>query len=139
MSYYKPIRWTVEDRGYRTPCWVWQLYRCPKSGYAKMFIDGRSCYAHRYYFEQKHGDLPRRVKLDHLCRVRHCVNPAHLEPTTNAENCRRGNNTKLSADDVREIRSLCSQGWLQADIGRAYGITQANVSEIHCRKSWADL
>lgn len=110
-----------------------------RMAYAKMFVDGQSHYAHRYYFQQKHGELSRHAKLDHLCRVRHCVNPDHLEPTTNAENCRRGDNAKLVAEDVYEIRALCAQGWLQADIGRAYGITQANVSEIHRCKSWADL
>jgi hypothetical protein len=37
------------------------------------------------------------LDLDHLCRVRHCVNPAHLEPVTRAENLRRGIGNKPSA------------------------------------------
>lgn len=36
------------------------------------------------------GPIPDGLQIDHLCRVRHCVNPAHLEPVTIAENVRRG-------------------------------------------------
>jgi hypothetical protein len=36
------------------------------------------------------GPIPPNREIDHLCRVRSCVNPAHLEVVTNRENCRRG-------------------------------------------------
>jgi hypothetical protein len=36
------------------------------------------------------GPVPQGLELDHLCRVRGCVNPAHLEPVTMRENARRG-------------------------------------------------
>ena len=36
------------------------------------------------------GPIPEYLTLDHLCRVRNCVNPAHLEPVTSAENILRG-------------------------------------------------
>jgi hypothetical protein len=38
------------------------------------------------------GEIPEGMQIDHLCRVRNCVNPDHLEPVTSAENTRRGYN-----------------------------------------------
>ena len=53
--------------------------------------DGRSQYAHRFVYEAERGPIPSGLTLDHKCRVRQCVNPAHLEPVTLAENILRGN------------------------------------------------
>jgi hypothetical protein len=46
--------------------------------------------AHRFAYELLVGPIPEDLELDHLCRVRHCVNPAHLEPVTHLENILRG-------------------------------------------------
>jgi len=47
------------------------------------------------------GPIPEGLHLDHLCRVRCCVNPWHLEPVTCAENTRRG----LSNGDTHYARA----------------------------------
>ena len=46
--------------------------------------------AHRFAYEQRCGQVPAGLQLDHLCRVRCCVNPAHLEAVTLQENVARG-------------------------------------------------
>ena len=83
-------RIAVEDRGYETPCWVWQKVCNPK-GYAKShFADlGKNKRVHRVSYELYVGPIPEGLTLDHLCRVKSCVNPAHLEPVTALENIRR--------------------------------------------------
>ena len=53
--------------------------------------------AHRVSYEETVGPIPDGLEIDHLCRVRDCVNPAHLEPVTRAENARRGDGGKYWA------------------------------------------
>ena len=72
-----------------TGCWEWSG-GCTADGYGELRWDGRVEYAHRIAYRVFVGDIPSNCELDHLCRVRHCVNPAHLEAVTHAENCRRG-------------------------------------------------
>ncbi len=78
------------------PCWLWTGAITPvdRGGYgiwgAK--IDGRflTQSAHRAAYIALVGPVPIGLQLDHLCRTRRCVNPAHLEPVTPKENIRRG-------------------------------------------------
>lgn len=66
-------------------CWTWAA-SCYSNGY------GRFDYglAHRIAYELVVGEIPEGLDLDHLCRNRRCVNPAHLEPVTRRENLMRG-------------------------------------------------
>lgn len=84
-----PADYVEEDRGYTTPCWVWQRFVNP-DGYGIKRRGERAIGAHRVYYEAKHGPIPAGLELDHLCRVRCCVNPDHLEPVTKRENILRG-------------------------------------------------
>ena len=85
----KKLRYSVEDRGYRTPCWVW-LLACDHDGYARVTVGGKPSRAARVYYEEVRGSIPPGFVIDHLCRVRACVNPDHLEPVTHTVNVQRG-------------------------------------------------
>jgi hypothetical protein len=67
-------------------CWLWVGTVRP-DGYGLFGAGNRR--AHRVAYELFVGPIPEGAELDHLCRVRHCVKPAHLEPVTPTENRRR--------------------------------------------------
>lgn len=73
-----------------TGCHIWTaaLNTC---GYAVVAINnnGRVAYAHRVALEIAGRQIPAGMTVDHTCGVRCCVNPAHLDIVTHAENCRR--------------------------------------------------
>lgn len=69
-------------------CWLWTASQ--DNGYGNFWSGTRQMRAHRWSYERLIGPVPDGLELDHLCRVRHCVNPDHLEPVTHRENSRRG-------------------------------------------------
>lgn len=99
---------TVEDGG----CWLWT--GALRNGYGAMsqrvsadVADGwRTLYVHRLTYQLVIGPIPPGLQLDHVCRVRRCVNPEHLETVTAQENKRRG----MSPAAVNARKTTCPQG-----------------------------
>lgn len=88
-----------------TGCWTWQA-TISGGGYGYVTVDGRQRVAHRVMYELLVGEIPAGTELDHLCRNRSCVNPAHLEPVTHRVNVRRG--VGLAARNARATH--CGRG-----------------------------
>lgn len=79
-------KWTLNTD---TGCWDWDAGKIV-SGYGVFRVNGRASVAHIVAYRMFIGDIPEGLELDHTCRNRGCVNPAHLEPVTHQENCKRG-------------------------------------------------
>ena len=87
-------------------CWVW-LGAVNTWGYGHLSSrHTRNTLARRVVYEALVGPIPEGLQLDHLCRNKLCVNPAHLEPVTRKENILRG--TAPSAKHAR--KTLCPKG-----------------------------
>lgn len=85
-------------------CWLWTAYVNP-DGYGVIRWEGESIGAHRVIYELLVGPYSTET-LDHLCRVRHCVNPGHLEPVSRRENILRSD--CIGARKAR--RTHCDRG-----------------------------
>ncbi|MDF3141690.1 MULTISPECIES: HNH endonuclease signature motif containing protein [unclassified Streptomyces] len=72
-------------------CWTWEQYRTP-DGYGRFTSGGTQLYVHREAYKAFGRRIPDGFTIDHLCGVRNCWNPAHLEAVTQEENSRRGRN-----------------------------------------------
>jgi hypothetical protein len=86
---------TIRDD--QSGCWEWQG-ATKRGGYGHMSVDGRMQLVHRLAWEVVAGPIEPGLEIDHLCRNRQCLNPAHLEPVTKEENVRRGS-TKYEPDN----------------------------------------
>ena len=117
-------------------CWLWTGRLDPK-GYGTVHVFGKSQRAHRVVYELFVGPIPDGLELDHLCRVRHCVNPDHLEPVDHKTNVLRGDgwgaknarkthcvngheftdeNTRLRIDGSRDCRA-CARAAFKKPLG----------------------
>ena len=74
-------------------CWLWKP---PFNGYGygTIRLDGKPIGVHRVSYEKFKNKIPDNLQIDHLCRVRNCVNPDHLEVVTQKENFDRWIKTK---------------------------------------------
>ena len=104
---------TVEQRFWgkveiTEPHWIWRGSK-DGNGYGQMWVDGRLRPAHRIAYELFVGPISEGLELDHLCRVRDCVRPAHLEAVTRSVNVRRGLGPHMLAA-LNSTKTECLRG-----------------------------
>jgi HNH endonuclease len=87
----------VRSTGYSTPCWIWEGGL--RHGYG----------AHHVAWRQRYGPVPDGLELDHLCRIKACCNPDHLEAVTHAENVHRDLVARGRRPDV-PLADYCPHG-----------------------------
>lgn len=86
-------------------CWLWK--RCIlKSGYGQCWDGKKRVRAHRLSYRLFVGEIPDEVVIDHVCRIRKCVNPDHLRLLSNKENILIG----TGASAVNSKKSHCIRG-----------------------------
>lgn len=126
-----PDYW-VEDRGYLTPCWVWQGH-VNASGYGVVNDGGQTRLAYAVYHDRVKTAPGEGEQRDHLCRVRACVNPDHIEVVPAAVNVQRGRLAKVTADQVREMRRLNLR---TPEIQLRYGLSRTQAKTIRAGRQW---
>ena len=133
----------------KTGCHVWLRAQAGKyakfgRGYGSFRLSGKMALAHKFSWERENGPVPRGLHVLHDCDNTLCVNSAHLYVGTNADNVRdkveRGRQpSKLTHDDVREIRARVATGELQREVATDFDLQQADVSNIVNRKYWKHI
>lgn len=127
-----------------TGCLLWNGAKTD-AGYGRLRArNGRLVYAHRYVWELKHGHaVPGGMVVRHLCDVRGCVNPAHLEIGTPADNAadRRKSVYGTPAEPGADLNSrtfavaqaLLANGFSVREVEDAWSLTRGALKRAMAR------
>lgn len=131
-------------------CWLWLKASSP-FGYGVIYDGTRNRMAHRMAWEIAHGPIPTGLLVCHVCDTPACINPSHLFVGTQGDNIndmfRKGRgvvgernfNTKLTGDEVRQIRSRYAAGESQRSLGRAFRVANTTIKAVVDGKTWKHL
>lgn len=124
----------ITDCGYETPCWIWRG-TTTESGYGHY----ESINAHVYMYKHHGFLIPKGKHLDHMCNITLCVNPAHMQPLTQAENNRKRISNKLTIENIKEIRRLLRCGYSTTDVAKIFSVTRDHIGDIRRGKAWLGI
>jgi DNA-binding transcriptional regulator YiaG len=134
-------------------CWEWTASKDAK-GYGYFYKEGRGgmARAHRISYELNLGPIPAGLLVCHKCDNPGCINPNHLFLGTDKDNSddkmkkgrfkkvyqrgEKNGQSKLTGDQVKEIRARLAAGEAQPLIAAEYGIAQSTVSKLNRAARW---
>jgi len=135
----------VIDRGYITPCWIWNTASGPE--YGTLYVGQKMCKAHRFSWELHFGKISDDLEVLHHCDIPQCVNPKHLflgDQKANILDCvkkgRWKGGQKLTESQVLEIRRIYAEGKLgYRKLSAMFNISRGAILLIVRRMSWQHL
>jgi hypothetical protein len=136
----------IDEKG----CWLWTGHISKRSGYCISKFRHIQQSAHRFSYKTFKGNIPKGLCICHICDVKHCVNPDHLFIGTHSDNIQdcikksrfnppkgeRSASTKLTNENIYEIRNLHNQGIKQKDLAKRFDISNGAISCIINNKTW---
>ncbi len=138
--------WNYIDKKSEDECW--EFTRHLVDGYGQIQINKKEYKAHRVVYELTYGQIPNEKHVLHSCDNRKCCNPKHLFLGTNNDNVKdkcekdrqskgEGNHSKLTTEQVLEIRRLYSAGGIsQKSLAKMFGVGHTIIGNIILRKKW---
>lgn len=135
-----------------TGCWNW-TGASNRYGYGRMSVFGKRTLTHRLSWEYHYGPIPSGMNILHKCDNPACCNPEHLFIGTQQDNIadmhQKGRDrslsgessakARLSAEQVRQIRSMYASGVSPSAIGDQFGIKRCHVCNIAKRRIWTSV
>jgi hypothetical protein len=145
--------WSKVNIGSENDCWNWNAGTV--GGYGSFSYKGKTRTSNRMAWIFTNGEIKGNLHVLHTCNNKMCCNPNHLYLGTMSDNMRDavrdgvsgvfalmgefGGNivtSKLSPEDVREIKQLLKNGETCASIGWKYNVSSSNISAIKTGRTW---
>lgn len=144
--------WSKVNKDAAGGCWLWTAAK-ERHGYGHFRHAHKDYRAHRYAYELASGPIPKGMEIMHVCDVKACVNPDHLQPATRLENMgdlkakrlhvygERSHNAVVTEEQVRKIRAEYRRENFSKsnakELGARYGVTAEAILHIVARRTWS--
>lgn len=143
----KQIEYYVDDRG----CYICTSHSIVK-GYPYVYANGRWGSLVRHLWTEQYGEIPKGLCTLHSCDNPVCINLDHIRLGTHADNMKdmvirnRSKSSGVKGEDISKLKESDVQyiiahhtEYKQRELGKMFGVTQANISAIVVGKSWRHI
>jgi hypothetical protein len=139
--------WNKVDKQGNDDCWNWKAGK-DDHGYGKFKFNGHAYHSHRLSWIFCNGNIPDKLQVLHHCDNPACVNPNHLflgTPTDNMQDMtkkgrsmygEKGNNAKLTWDQVQQIRERRKHGEMNCVMALEFKVNRATISRVVTGECW---